>query len=107
LGAQRQRREIFVENQPPKNFHPVRGGILRDSLFAGFEKVMVRFGHRPKMPLLTELENNSCYVLQRFRAYGAADNRLFQLFVKGKIPQMKSALPELRCNSVLPATEVD
>jgi hypothetical protein len=54
-----------------------------------------------------ELENDFCFVLQRFRTYGTADNQLFQLFVKGKIPQMKSALPELRRNSVLPAAEVD
>jgi hypothetical protein len=59
------------------------------------------------MPLLTELETLYCLVLQRFRACGAADNQLFQLFVKGKIPQMKSALPEHRRNSVLPAAEVD
>jgi len=36
----------------------------------------VRIGHEPKMPLLTELKNLFCFALQRYRADGAADNKL-------------------------------
>jgi hypothetical protein len=32
--------------------------------------------HEPKMPLLTELENLFGFILQRFRAYGAAGQKL-------------------------------
>jgi hypothetical protein len=34
----------------------------------------VRVGHELKMPLLTELKYPFCFVLQIFRAYGAAAN---------------------------------
>jgi hypothetical protein len=49
----------------------------------------VRVSEEPKMPLLLELENRFCSVLQRFRAYGAAGRKLYclpcQLYLTSQI----------------------